>query len=702
MDTRMNGPQIAVFMDFENVATSAEANFGDFDVSAVLDLLRARGRLLIRRAYGDWGRFHRYRRPMLENGIDLIQLYSVGIQQKNRADVRLAIDALETVFTRPNIDIYAIVSGDSDFTELVHKLRDYGKYTIGVGLRAATSDLLRRACDEFVFYETLVTEEIVDIADELQLPDSRDLLASAVAAAEQKGELPVFAGRLKQIMLGIDPSFNEANYGFQQFRAFLEANPDLVSIEEHGLQLYVSPAHPSLTPVISAPLTAKPVADLSQRYRSFLREACLRVVDHSTRSQVLSDFAALMEVHPEPLSLNDAADMLKDRYDAENALTRRLAVSDVMRLLIMSRALAFAGEHASGYAPVRWGRYGEPRPEPFASACDAVYPWRLVEGGVPVFPDQLAPVLYNSDAEPGQVLALCQRLVERGLIVEVGDCYAVAPEQIDRLLEREELTAVAASLARVPLPAGEPVTPATAENLFREASDLRQKDFAGSALRYLQAARIQLESLRAGLSRAGFDDLKWYLASYSSVKAGAAFVTGSYAEAVPYYLAFFGLAQESDSVWPRIQRLVNPMSSYFYAIAGRQFGQPVPANLGRSPACQVARRIHNHSNSSVGEAWEELIIRLADVNLGLVRHTFRELSGLLRAPLEGNGDHLVAQSIEHTRAFLAEVIACREAAGSARAGRSGDGLRTDTRTTDVPEDVSRLCSEGSREGSRPG
>ncbi len=176
METRINGPQIAVFFDFENVATSAEANFGNFDVTAVIDLLRSRGRLLIKRAYADWGRFQRYRRPMLENGIDLFQLYSVGMQQKNRADVRLAIDAVEVVFTRPNIDIYAVISGDSDFTELIHKLRDYGKYTIGIGLRSATSDLLRRACDEFIFYDSLVSEELDDISEELQLPDARELL----------------------------------------------------------------------------------------------------------------------------------------------------------------------------------------------------------------------------------------------------------------------------------------------------------------------------------------------------------------------------------------------------------------------------------------------------------------------------------------------------------------------------------------------
>ena len=265
MEMHLDGPQMAVFIDFENVATSAEANYGDFDVTAVADLLRSRGRLLIKRAYGDWGRFHRYRRPMLENGIDLLQLYSVGIQQKNRADVRLAIDAMETVFTRPNIDVYAIISGDSDFTELIHKLRDYGKYTIGIGLHSATSDLLRRACDEFIFYETLIAEELSDIADELQLPDPRDLLRRALMAAAHKGETPVFAGRLKQIMLSLDSSFNEANYGYQQFRAFLEGQLSLIALQDIDSQLYVqlrqAGDQASLAPLAEplAPSIAKPI-----------------------------------------------------------------------------------------------------------------------------------------------------------------------------------------------------------------------------------------------------------------------------------------------------------------------------------------------------------------------------------------------------------------------------------------------------------
>jgi uncharacterized protein (TIGR00288 family) len=686
MESRLNhGPQIAVFFDFENIATSAEANLGDFDVNAVMDLLRTRGRLLIKRAYGDWGRYQRYRRPMLENGIDLFQLYSVGIQQKNRADVRLAIDALETVFTRPNIDLYAIVSGDSDFTELIHKLRDHGKYTIGIGLRAATSDLLRRACDEFIFYETLVSEELDDISDALRLPDARDLLRRALGVAEQKGEVPVFAGRLKQIMLGLDSSFNEANYGFQQFRAFLEAHHDLVTIEDQGLQVFVSLHKPAPAPPAgAAPPPAKPAGEQptlaggpgGQRYRSFLREANLRVVEPGTRLQVLRDFLNLILDHPESPSLNTIADLLKDRYDSENALTPKFAVPEMMRLLIMSEALEFAGGQASSAAPLT-GRHtasagdaesrarsgvdgvggGELSLDALAMACDAVYVWRLVEGGVPVLADQLAPVLFGSDADQGRAQVLCQALVERGRIIANGESYLVSPVQINRLLSRDELQLAVTDMERVTY--GEPLSPIAAENLFREASELRQKDFAGSAQRYLQAARIQLDALKAGQSRAGFDDLKWYLASYCSVKAGHAFVTGNYVEAAPYYLAFFGLAQESDSVWPRIQRLVNPMASYFFALAGKELEESVPPNLGRSPACQVALRIHNHARPAVGALWEEFMERLATANLGLVRQSYRDLLAMIKPGPHAGGEE--SARIEHTRAFLADLIARREA-----------------------------------------
>ncbi len=126
----------------------------------------------------------------------------------------------------------------------------------------------------------------------------------------------------------------------------------------------------------------------------------------------------------------------------------------------------------------------------------------------------------------------------------------------------------------------------------------------------------------------------------------------------PFYLAFFGLAQEADCVWPRIQRLVNPMASYYFAIAGKRLNEPVPQNLGRSPAAQVALRLHNHANPQVGAGWEDLMRRLAGVNLGMVRMTLRELTGLA-GPVTQVGD---PARVERTRAFLADLIAdCQDA-----------------------------------------
>ncbi|MGE5602177.1 MAG: hypothetical protein ACM30E_03950, partial [Nitrososphaerales archaeon] len=321
-----------------------------------------------------------------------------------------------------------------------------------------------------------------------------------------------------------------------------------------------------------------------------------------------------------------------------------------MRLLVMSDALRYEGGQASSDAPLF-----EPQTltvEALSTACDCVYVARIIEGGVPVDAEALAPVLYGPGATVERVLELCQRLIARGFAEAADGGCAIATNMIDRLLGREELTMATASVAKVTLPPGEP-TVALAESLFREASDLRQKDFAGSAQRYLQAARIQLDAVRACQPRAGFDDLKWYLASYCSVKAGHGFVSGNYGEAVPFYLAFFGLAQEADCVWPRIQRLVNPMASYYFAIAGKRLNEPVPQNLGRSPAAQVALRIHNHANPAVGAGWEDLMRRLAAVNLGMIRMTFRELTGLA-GPLTQVGD---PARVEHTRAFLADLIA---------------------------------------------
>jgi uncharacterized LabA/DUF88 family protein len=234
--------QIALFIDFENVAIWAEQQSFDLELSRLLEYLQGRGPVVIKRAYGDWSRFSGYRDDLLNNSIDLVQLYSVRAG-KNRADIRLALDAFETAVNRPQIETIVIVSGDSDFGALASKLREYGRRILGIGPREITHPLLVKSCDEFVYLETVLAQEPQPLDRSApDLEDARQLLRGALSAHEKRGELPVLATRLKQTMLSMDPTFNEANLGYSQFRAWLEDNEDLANLFFKDLQMYVAPA----------------------------------------------------------------------------------------------------------------------------------------------------------------------------------------------------------------------------------------------------------------------------------------------------------------------------------------------------------------------------------------------------------------------------------------------------------------------------
>ncbi|HMN27237.1 MAG TPA: NYN domain-containing protein, partial [Caldilineaceae bacterium] len=162
--------QIAVFIDFENVALGAEQEFLDFELTALMEYLQSRGPVVLKRCYGDWSRFSRYREDLMNNAIDLVQIYSVRAG-KNRAGIRMALDAIETAVMRTQIQTFAIVSGDSDFGPLVSKLREYGRYTLGIGPRDVTHPLLVKACDEFVYLEAVLGQsQGLDVLDEPAQP----------------------------------------------------------------------------------------------------------------------------------------------------------------------------------------------------------------------------------------------------------------------------------------------------------------------------------------------------------------------------------------------------------------------------------------------------------------------------------------------------------------------------------------------------
>src|SRR6185369_12283089 len=148
---------MALFCDFENIALGVrDAKYASFDIRRVLERLLLKGSIVVKKAYCDWDRYKEFKRAMHEAAFELIEIPHVRMSGKNSADIRMVVDALDLCYTKPHVDTFVIISGDSDFSPLVAKLRENNKLVIGVGVKNSTSDLLTAACDEFIYYDDLV------------------------------------------------------------------------------------------------------------------------------------------------------------------------------------------------------------------------------------------------------------------------------------------------------------------------------------------------------------------------------------------------------------------------------------------------------------------------------------------------------------------------------------------------------------------
>jgi uncharacterized protein (TIGR00288 family) len=274
--------RIALFLDYENLAIGAREHLGGmtFDLRPIADALAERGRVIVRRAYADWSYFDEDRRLLTRSHVELIDIpQRMGASRKNAADIKMAVDALELAFERDYISTFVFGTGDSDFTPLVHKLRELNKRVIGVGVERTTSALLPPACDEFLYYDRLEGVEIrpartrtarpsrpvepetppaaaepeADLATGAESTE-RDIDAVAVTVAQTVAGMqgssggPVSASTLKRTLLRKDPTFNEADYGFRAFGELLRylaghnivelvpgpAGDPQVSLPEHG------------------------------------------------------------------------------------------------------------------------------------------------------------------------------------------------------------------------------------------------------------------------------------------------------------------------------------------------------------------------------------------------------------------------------------------------------------------------------------
>ncbi len=253
--TAADNHNMAVFCDFENVALGVrDAKYPAFDIQKVLERLLLKGNIVVKKAYCDWARYKEFKPAMHEAGFELIEIPHVRQSGKNSADIRMVVDALDLCYTKSHVDTFVIVSGDSDFSPLVSKLRENNKTVIGVGVKSSTSDLLINSCDEFIFYDDLVREEekqrrkrrgrarktkeeglTEEQSEEEKRQEALDLVLETVEDLfEERGAGDkVWGSMVKQTLKRRKPGFNETYHGFRNFSELLEeaARQGLLELE---------------------------------------------------------------------------------------------------------------------------------------------------------------------------------------------------------------------------------------------------------------------------------------------------------------------------------------------------------------------------------------------------------------------------------------------------------------------------------------
>jgi uncharacterized protein (TIGR00288 family) len=234
---------LAVFIDLENLAMGFQNQRKiRFEVQKVLERLVEKGKLIVKKAYADWSRYPSYTAPFHEAAIELIEIPKRAQTGKNSADIRLVVDAMDLAWSKVHVDTFVIVSGDSDFSPLVSKLKENGKHVIGLGMKGSTSDLLRDNCDEFIYYEEQTEQQIAtDLNSYLppNLPERQrelfSLLIEACNALRRENHEVLYASMIKDTMKRKKPSFDESYYGYRSFTHLLEDadNLALVDIERN-------------------------------------------------------------------------------------------------------------------------------------------------------------------------------------------------------------------------------------------------------------------------------------------------------------------------------------------------------------------------------------------------------------------------------------------------------------------------------------
>jgi hypothetical protein len=338
--------QVAVYIDHENIELSCRTKLGsdvEVDWSRVLDIAIEVGRVIVRRAYADWSTYRSNQRELLRLGVDLIHVPSK--RGKNAADIRIVIDVMEMLAgEHKDISHILLVSGDGDFTELVHRLRAQGKVVIGLGISGTSAEYLINACDQFIFYDVLVGppgEEAVTkdtrrkpTTTVFDVSEARQLLRRALQSREGA---QVSGGKVKSAMLRLNPAFSERNYGYRSFKDFLAGQGDLVQIEtiQPGGHLVVQ-----LIPETDAPPAVQVPEALLDRYLRFLAQQKIRMTPTEHRPTIILQFYDILQSRS-GRTLNELKEELHTHFEEKYPDVKSQYVQETVHQLFHTYCFAF-------------------------------------------------------------------------------------------------------------------------------------------------------------------------------------------------------------------------------------------------------------------------------------------------------------------------------------------------------------------------
>jgi hypothetical protein len=365
----------------------------------------------------------------------------------------------------------------------------------------------------------------------------------------------------------------------------------------------------------------------------------MSAAEFTTRRDVLRDIYREISEAPGQYTTDSLLETLRERYELQGIGRSKTMLRHIWQMGFRQRAFDYGDQPASVRTPV-WLASDIDSESTFVRRAESGFVYAVIHAGIDVDTEELAAVLVNDREQAHYIQVLLNKLEARGLIVQEDGRYRLPGHSAIPLCDEPVLRRICHEIEQVQLPEKAARGHEKAFNLAKRAMIQRSQDFSASAHSYLYACRIQWDAVLNQEPGATLEDLRWLIASYASVKAGAlSQVDKDYKQARRYYLAFFALVQEDNPLWSRMRGLINPMLAYYWANAGRELGVDVSSwNLSSAMPALVAMHAINHENEDLVAGWLQRTRDLAEVNptvlarvVEQIRHNYADQAAYLRA-----------------------------------------------------------------------